>query len=315
MLTHSPKTVDELFLITNKIKGSYLFHAGGTDLVPYLKSSSDIPNNIIFLNRVTSISEITVHADSLSIGSMVTLDQLANNPLINKNCSTLADAARLIASPQIRCKGTVGGNILVDNRCHFYNQSPFNRGSHGECFKAGGSSCQLVPSTKSSDHPTCRARSVSDLVPTLLILNASLVVRSADLERKISVRDFFKDDGITRNTLKVEEIVVSIEIPDQECSFVKYRKLRIRNAIDFPALGVAVGIKKSRDLSVAITGVNTAPLFHSYQLSDFSDFEQMVAHACSEGKKRIKPLKQDAFPPAYKKLMVDQFIRSMISEY
>lgn len=317
---YRPDSLGELKRLVENLdsdNADYIFYAGGTDVVPGLKKTGTNNKNIIFLQSLKEKDEflkVKMEGNVLYIGALMTLCDVSKNEVILKHLSCVSETAKLIASPQIRNKATIGGNILVDNRCIFYNQSELNRESHNPCFKDNGNVCHLVKSAKKDDFPSCRARCVSDLVPPLLILDSFLVLDGPKGRREVSLRKFFKGDGIQKNNLEKGEILIQIKVPIDSNKKLNYEKLRIRNAIDFPSLGVAVS-KNEKNLEVAITGVATSPIYYSFEKGEFSSWDDLLDAACKICMREATPIKQDFFPPSYRKKMISVFIRRLAQKH
>ncbi len=311
---HRPKNKEEIMTLLRELtqkKEAFVFYAGGTDVSPGLKLQRNPSEHIVFLRELNGITEMkSIHQmnGAVSIGAMCTLEQVATHPIILAKLKCGATTAQKVASPQIRNKATIGGNVLVDNRCVFYNQSSLNQNVHGVCFKASGGLCHLVPSAKPGDETLCRARSVSDLVPVLMILNATLHVMGPKGARKIFMREFYLEDGISRNSLADDEFLTHLEIPVTLGDRISYQKLRIREAIDFPSVGVAVG-EFEDTVSICVSGVDTHPHFWNYNKKDFSSLELLTEKAIAIATKNISILKQDFFPPNYRKKMIAVYIK------
>lgn len=304
-----PETLDQLLNLVSKEKKISVM-SGGTDLIPTLKFMNASPEVLISLTGLKGFSEITVNQKILKIGSQVTLSDCADNRDITTLIPCLSETAKKIASPQIRNRATVGGNLLVNTRCPYFNQSEFGRKSQSGCFKAGGEACQIVKTATREMIPLCRARFVSDLAPVFLILNAELYLASLKGLRKIFLRDFYCNDGISRNQLKPNEILTQIEVNLNELPKIAYEKLRIRNALDFPSLGVAVGWnKKNKALSVSMTGVESKPFFAEFFQERFTNEKEMLSAACLQVSQSVALFKQDFFPPSYRKKMIPVLIR------
>lgn len=294
---------------------SFRFFAGGTDLIPTLQElSSAVCHTIVSLTAMLELRAVVSRPrpDSLAIGALTRLCDLIEDPLILANAPILAEVASQIASPQIRNRATVGGNLLVDNRCPYFNHSPHHREVHETCFKAQGDVCNLVKSAKPGDSPLCRARFVSDLAPVLLLMGASLTLACAEGTRKIPLDDFYLEDGIHRNRLHENEILTSIEIRLPPPRHLTYEKLRIRQAFDFPSLGLALSadtIEGAWAVGIAYTGVNPCPVFLRFSEKDFENRARLIDHACNQAARTARPLKQDFFPPSYRREMIEVFIR------
>ena len=287
-----------------------LFCAGGTDIIPLLKTTpQDTPQTLISLTAIEELGGVKLAKDKVvEIGPLTTLCEFSRDPIIQKHLPVLGETASTVASPQLRNRATVGGNILVNTRCNYFNQSEQNRAAHEVCFKAGGEMCHIVQNATRGKTPLCQARFASDLAPVMLILYAKLNLLGPDGKRSVKLREFYLPDGIECNRLKKGELLTSIEIAIPSGTKLAYNKLRIRNAIDFPSLGVSVSTTGKR-LAIALTGVNTRPLFMQFEDKGFSSKQEMIDHACDEATRAAQPFKQDFFPPSYRKQMVAVLIR------
>ncbi|MBI3534204.1 MAG: FAD binding domain-containing protein, partial [Deltaproteobacteria bacterium] len=217
-------SLNEALNYISKLKNGFVFMSGGTDLVPQIKQETVCPKYVISLYGIPELSQIE-NQDFISIGSQVTLSDLASNPIISKHLPWLSEIISNIATPQIRNRATVGGNLLANNRCIYYNQSLLIRSAHSLCFKAGGEVCHLIPNVKHSDTPLCQARFISDLAAVFLLLDSYVVLKSKDIERKVKLREFYLPDGINRNILKSGEILTHIEITLPQKAKIYYEKL------------------------------------------------------------------------------------------
>ncbi len=320
-----PENIDEtmaLLIDLEKQKKSFSLMAGGSDIIPNLKKIYKAPQVIISLKKMTQqLSGVRFEKDKLLIGSMTKLDALVNHLEIRKHAPALAYAAEKVASPQIRQQATIGGNILVDNRCVHYNQGAVGRASEGGCFKAGGEACQLIPNATRESTPVCRARFVSDIAPVLIVMGAQIVFKNSKGEQKVLLKNIYPKDGLENQKLSVGDIVTEIELPVNVKSandeFIKYKKLRIRDAIDFPSLGVAVRVKKVQgklDLKVCLTGVDIAPVFLEFSEKDYKTKEAFLLDVEKQSTKNVNPLKQDFLPPRYRRQMIPVIINRLISE-
>ncbi len=218
--------------------GDAMYIAGGTDLLPNLKHELLSPGHLVGLSGLppSGLTETDTH---LVLGGQMKLSRIADHPRIRELVSPLAVACSVVGSPQIRNMGTIGGNILLDTRCLYYNQSAFWRGALGHCLKAEGTWCHVIGGPK-----TCVAAQSSDTVPVLLALGASIVLVGPDGEREVALRELYRFDG--RDHLKLErgELLTEVRVPKPGSGFRgAYRKLRLRDSIDFPQLGVAVATR------------------------------------------------------------------------
>lgn len=294
---------------------SFSFCSGGTDLIPMLKSHDTQLENLISLSHIKEFQDIKQKREGkktiFQIGSQITLAELGFHEFTRKYFPFLEPVIKKIASPQIRNRATLGGNLLLNNRCIFFNQSEQNRLFHGKCFKAGGEICPLIKNASRDKFPICRARFASDLAPIFLILNAKLTLESPEGKRKIPLREFYISDGIERNKMKAEEVLSFIEIEYTNDVPIYYEKMRIRNAIDFPSLGVGVqiaNVPEGENIKIALTGINSSPFYGSHLFLSSDDYEKRVDEISNEIKKSVDILKQDFFSPSYRRKMIPVFI-------
>ncbi|MBT3982767.1 MAG: hypothetical protein HOE90_15515 [Bacteriovoracaceae bacterium] len=287
----------------------FQFIAGGSDVVPRMKDSKKNQGHMVSLKFLKKTSSITIKEDEIHLGSFLSLDQIASDSALKEACPIIGKVASMVGSPQIRNQATLGGNILVDNRCVFFNQSVFNKDFHHNCFKDGGSQCILVKGAKANDAISCRARSVSDLTPALLVLDAKLVVKSIRGERTISAREFFKEDGIAKNNLETDEVLISVIIPRLHKS-VHYKKLTVRKTLDFPSLGVALA-KNEQGFEVAVCGIFSMPMYFNFVFAGGKSLSSSMEESIKNVTSAAPVFKQDFFPPKYRKEMLGVYIKEL----
>lgn len=228
--------------------------AGGTDLLPNLKHRIAAPKRLIALGA--ALPHGWWHeGDDVVIGAGTRLTPLTSL----RELAPLAAAAGLVAGPQIRNMGTLGGNVLLDTRCLYYNQTAFWRKSLGYCLKAEGSWCHVVGGPK-----TCVAAQSSDTVPVLLACNARIRLQSLDGTRELSLRELFRFDGMNHLKIEPSELLTHVLVPRPPKDFRgSYQKLRTRGSIDFPMLGLAIAGRFDGDvplaLDIVVGAVNPQP--------------------------------------------------------
>ncbi|MDP2306905.1 MAG: FAD binding domain-containing protein [Pseudomonadota bacterium] len=211
-----------------------MYVAGGTDLLPNLKHGIVSPRTLVSLGEIAG--GIAEEAGAVVIGAATKLNALATNDVVRALLPPLARAASLIAGPQIRAMGTLGGNVLLDTRCLYYNQTAFWRGALGHCLKAEGTWCHVINGPK-----TCVAAQSSDTVPVLLALDASLRFLGPAGPRTVAIRDLYRFNGMDHLAIEKGELLTDIVVPKPGAGFRgSYQKLRTRDSIDFPQLGVAI---------------------------------------------------------------------------
>jgi len=254
-----PSTVDEVLRELQENPGGCLLVAGGTDAVPNMKHRLHEPGRVISLGGVRELRELREDGDGLSIGALVTLQTLVELAPLVREYSGIAHAAALVGSPQIRNMGTLGGNLCLDTRCTYYNQTRFWREALGYCLKKDGVICHVVPQGK-----RCVAAHSSDVAPALIAYGAEVEITGRAGRRRIPVDSFFVGDGVHNNVLTREEVVTRVILPAAtRGQRGAYRKLRPRGAIDFPLLSIAVAARGSaariESLRVVVSALGARP--------------------------------------------------------
>src|SRR5882672_7908638 len=215
------------------------FVAGGTDLYPNMKRRQQTPRTVISVMRVPELNQITGDGKAgIRIGASVTLTYVVEHPLINRDYPVIARAARTISTPILRNMGTIGGNLLLDTRCNYYDQNYEWRKGINFCLKKDGDICWVAPGSSK-----CWAVQSSDLVPVMVAIGAKFRLASTLGERLIGADGFYNDDGIDYLKKRSDELLVDIQLPPTNGWRASYQKLRRRGAFDFPVLGVAAWIQ------------------------------------------------------------------------
>ena len=236
--------------------------AGGTDLLVNMKNGLYKPKVLVSLNSLSELSYILEAQDgSIRIGAGTKLADIAENPLIIKKVPALKDAASAVASWHIRNMATIGGNLCLDNRCWYFNQSTAWRKTRETCHKLGGDICHALPGSK-----RCYAINSSDTAPILIALDASLVLKKKGHERLLPIRQFYHENGASPTMLEPSEILTEIQLPKTVSScktaFIKMSK---RKGIDFAAGNIAACLRKNNNgevsLQIVLGAMHSAPLF------------------------------------------------------
>jgi 4-hydroxybenzoyl-CoA reductase subunit beta len=234
-----PRSLENALSIVSDAPDSYMFIAGGTDLVPNMKHRLFTPLRLIALKQIPELHGISIESGELRIGAAETLTTISRDPLVLKHLPALARAAGLVAGPQLRNMGTIGGNICLDTRCTYYNQTLFWRDALGYCLKKDGTVCHVTVTGKK-----CVAAHSADTPPLLMCLDAMVDLASPAGVRTVKLNDWFLADGIKNTVREPDEIVTRVRIPlraaNQRSGFAK---LRQRASIDFPLLNVAVAAR------------------------------------------------------------------------
>lgn len=211
--------------------------AGGTDLVPNMKHGLFTPGHLVSLNRVDELRGFVAGEDgSLRIGAVETLDAVSREASVRRNWPMLGEACSNISGPQLRRVGTIGGNVCLDTRCTYYNQTRFWREALGFCLKKDGDICHVVPGGT-----RCVAAHSADGATALCALGAELEIAGPDgARRNVSIDTFFTSDGVWNRRMERNELLVAIRLPAPDAGTrAAFRKLRIRRSIDFPLANVA----------------------------------------------------------------------------
>ncbi len=233
-----PRSVGEATELAAQNPGA-MFIAGGTDLVPNLKRRQFDVTALISLNALPDRRRIDGDAKrGMTIAPGATLQELADHPALSDVYRALAQACGSVSTPQVRQMGTLGGNLLVDPRCNYYNQTYSWRKAVGFCMKKDGDICLVARSS-----PRCWAVSSSDSAPAALALNAEITLQGVQGTRRLAAAALYRDDGIEYTTKRADEVITAVNLPASKGRMTSaYWKLRRRPAFDFPILGVAVAI-------------------------------------------------------------------------
>jgi 4-hydroxybenzoyl-CoA reductase subunit beta len=256
---HKAGTAAQAAALLASLPGARII-AGGTDLVPNLRRGIDSPPALVDISAIAGFAAITRDAQGWRIGAGTTLAKLAMDEPIARELPALAQAAGSVAGPGHRTVATLGGNLCLDTRCVFYNQSEWWRRSNDYCLKHGGDTCHVAPQGK-----RCQAAFSGDLAPALIALDASVEIVGHRNTMTVPLAELYADDGAAHLRLAADELIVAVRIPPQpEGSRSGYRKARVRGAMDFPLAGVAMRAAlddgKLTSLRVALTGTNSRPL-------------------------------------------------------
>lgn len=233
--------------------------AGGTDLLPNIRRGLLEPEVVIDLGGIAELNRLEFDGSVLHIGAGATLARIAADATIRSRFPALAEAAEAVAGPTHRAAATLGGNLCLDTRCVYYNQSEFWRESNNYCMKLKGDGCRVAKKSK-----RCYAAFSGDVAPALIVLDAEVEVLSPRGSRRIAIADFYRDDGMAWLTLAPDELLTGVHVPLKDNWVSAYEKVRVRGAIDFPLAGVAVALKRKgnaiESLRIACTGVSSRPL-------------------------------------------------------
>ncbi len=305
-MVETPGTVDEALALLHVHQERAKVCAGGTDVLVNMKHGLHEPAVLVHIGRLRTLAGVHDRGDHLEIGALTTLHDVQASPLVQQFAPGLAKAARAVAGPQLRRMGTIGGNLALDTRCLYYNQSYFWRESLGFCLKKDGTACHVVAGGKK-----CVAAASNDTATMLLSLGASVDLKSSRSERSLPLEEFFVADGIKNHVLASNELLVSVRVPKGGAHRKEgYAKLRHRNSIDFPLLSVAVSTDVDAANTVVAMRVTVSALQarpHAIAVDGFAGRgldASVVQEVAQLARAKSHPMTNIADDPSWRKEMV-----------
>ncbi|MCA1850538.1 MAG: FAD binding domain-containing protein, partial [Acidobacteria bacterium] len=256
-----PRTIADAVKMMGDAGPEGQFVAGGTDLYPNMKRRQQTPKTVISVTRLKELNRIMGDGQSgLRIGAGVSLTDVCEHPVVNRDYPFVAAAARTISTPILRNMGTIGGNLLLDTRCNYYDQNYEWRKGINFCMKKDGEVCWVAPGSKK-----CWAVQSSDLVPLMVAIGAKVLLVSTLGERVVDAAGLYNDDGIDYLRKRPDELLAEIHLPPTGGWRATYKKLRRRGAFDFPVLGVAARLDVGedgtvKDAKLILGGIAPAPV-------------------------------------------------------
>lgn len=315
---HRPTTLDDAIALKREHGSDAMYVSGGTDLIPNMKHRLFEPAHLVALKAIDDLTGLREEGDVLRIGAAETLTTIARNETVRRLFPALAEAAELVAGPQLRNAGTIGGNVCLDTRCTYYNQTEFWRQALGYCLKKDGDVCHVTKVGKK-----CVAAHSADTPPVLITLDADLLLVGPEGQRTVSVRDFFVADGIANTRRQPDEILVAIRIPLAAASRRQaYVKLRQRKSIDFPLLTVALSADVADDGEVrSLEGVVSALGSRPKVLAKWADAavgrtltDEVIDELADRAHKQCRPLENIIVDPDWRRAMVPVFVRRALEQ-
>jgi 4-hydroxybenzoyl-CoA reductase subunit beta len=290
--------------------------AGGTDLIANLRDGLVAPSTLVDLGGIEELAAIAYDKQGMRIGAGVTLARLAADVRIRTSFPAIAEAAASVAGPAHRGVATVGGNLCLDTRCVFYNQSEWWRRANGYCLKHGGDVCHVAPQGNS-----CQAAYSGDMAPALLALEAEVEIAGAGGSRRIALADLYVEDGAAHLALRAGEIVAAVHVP-AAIAHVRsgYRKARARGAIDFPLAGVAAALYMEggqlRSLRIALTGTNPRPfaLKGTGEMTGKAPDETLLAAIGKLVQHQVRPLRTTVTAANYRRQVASVLAQRLVRE-
>jgi 4-hydroxybenzoyl-CoA reductase subunit beta len=310
-----PTTVAEAAHLLASEPGARLL-AGGTGLLPNLRRGIERPAMLVDLGAVRDFASIAFTDQGLSLGAGAILSRLAADSRVVQGYRALAEAARTVAGPAHRSVATVGGNLCLDTRCVFYNQSEWWRAANDYCLKRGGEVCHVAPQ---GTH--CHAAFSGDLAAALLALRAEVELVASRGTRRINLSDLYRDDGAAHLTIAADELLTRVLVPAGPAGLVSgYRKACVRGAIDFPLAGVACALSVRdgvlAELRVALTGTNSQPfvLAGSDSLLGRAVGSDSLSALAKLVQKQVSPMRTTVTQSNYRRQVAAVLARRLVRE-
>jgi 4-hydroxybenzoyl-CoA reductase subunit beta len=314
---HSPRSIAETARILDGEGGNAMLLAGGTDLLPNMKRRQQTPGVLVSLRNVTELRDVDIDKSVSRLGSCLTLAEIARDPRLQTGFTALWQAAAQVATPLIRNMATLGGNLCLDTRCNYYDQSYEWRKAIDFCMKKDGTRCWVAPSSKK-----CVAVSSTDAAPALIALGARVLLVSHSGERDVSLLDLYNDNGKDYLARRRDEIVTQVQLDSMQGWKSTYWKLRRRGSFDFPVLSVAAAVLTAKDGTVEgarivigsaasrpLLATDSAKLLIGRPLSD-----QTISEAATQAFGIAKPLDNTDFEMSWRKKVTTEFVKYALRE-
>lgn len=293
-----PKTIQEAAELALKNNVNTVFVSGGTDFWVNNFHGNKTASCVIDLSQVESMKSFEIKNGYLCIGAQMSLEEVTKIPMVKSDFSTLIEAIKAIATPVIRKTATIGGNLLCENRCSFYNQTEFWRKSVGYCLKCEGDICIATGGDKA-----CFSKLVSDTAPVLLSWDASIEIFINGKQQRIKLSSIYSCEGIKPVLLPENAILTSVHIPLQTKFKTHFNKLRKRLSLDFTSLSTAVTIYEQNKVRIVMVGIDPGPVIIEGLLTER---DELIKHAI----KKARIVDNDVFSRKYRKSMIPVFLNN-----
>jgi len=313
----APRTLEEAARILDGEGPSAMPLAGGTDLLPNMKRRQQVPRTLLSLRNIEALHAMRFSESGARLGACLTLSDIACDPRFRNGATALGQAASQVATPQIRNMATLGGNLCLDTRCNYYDQTYEWRKAINFCMKKDGVTCWVAPSS-----PKCVAVSSTDTAPALIALGARVRLISHSGEREISLADLYNNDGMLYLHRKPDEILAEVLLDPMRDWRSTYWKLRRRGSFDFPVLSVAAAARFSangiiEEARIVIGSVASRPLIASEAakfLVGRSLTSETIAETAALAARIAKPLDNTDFDMSWRKKVTTQFVAYALRE-
>jgi 4-hydroxybenzoyl-CoA reductase subunit beta len=315
---HAPRALADAAGWLAAHPGRVMILAGGTDILPNMKRRQQTPEVLVSLRHIAELKKVSPDTFSgLTLGSALTLSELVRMPRLQRDYAGLWQAAAQVATPHLRAMGTLGGNLCLDTRCNYYDQTYEWRKSIDFCMKKEGRICWVATSS-----PTCLAVSSTDTAPALMALGARVRLVSASGERVVDVSDLYVNDGINYLTRRPDEILADVRLPDHTGWRSTYWKLRRRGSFDFPVLSVAAAARLDhggvvQDARIVLGAVASRPMIATQAavgLRGHSLTDEAIARAADRAYEVAKPMDNTDYALVWRKRVSRDFVTYALRE-
>lgn len=312
---HRPATVAEATALVHRLGHGARLLAGGTDLLPNMKQGLVEPRALISLQRIESLQGVEADGARLTLGAMTPLEQVASDPRVREGAPALAEAAAAVGGPHHRRMGTLGGNLCLDTRCRYYNQTYFWRSALGFCLKKDGSVCHVVAGGQ-----RCVAAASNDTAPALMALDATVTLESVRGTRVVPLHELYTADGISNTTREPDEILTRVTVPVASQRQSGFEKLRRRGAIDFPLLSIAARVDRDGDRLMGLELVVSALAARPRRVAGAAKLAagaapspELCRAVAAAARKECRPLDNIEGDPGWRHDMVPVLVERLLS--
>ena len=310
----APRSIEEAAKILSWEGTDAMLLAGGTDLLPNMKRRHQMPGTLVALRNIEEMKRVA-NGNGLRLGAGLTLTEVLAVRGLRERYRGLAQAAAQVATPHLRNMGTLGGNLCLDTRCTYYNQTYEWRQAINFCMKKDGDVCWVATASK-----RCLAVSSTDTAPALIALGARVKLASAAGERDLALAELYHNDGIDYLRRRPDEILTEVILPPAQGWKSTYWKLRRRGAFDFPLLGVAAAVKTAADGTVeearlVLGAVSSHPLVVKAEaLVGRKLSDEVIAEIGEAAESRAKPMDNTDMDLRWRKHVVADFVGYALRE-
>ena len=293
-----PTTVPEALRLAAEHAADFSFIAGGTDVMVHRFQGNNRAGCLIDLSGLEELNRVWIEDHTLKIGALIRLDDLKNYPEIVTRFPVLIAAARAVGSPMIRKMGTIGGNVLCENRCTYFNQSDFGRETVNFCLKSGGDICIATGGPRA-----CFSEFASDTAPALISLNAKVEIEDRNEVTVTPLEDIYTGDGVAPRNLPKTALLKAIHLSLKGKYRSVFKKLSPRHSVDFTSLTMAISLEAAGRMKIVLGGVNPKPVVITATVQD--DPKKLIREALRQS----KTVENDVYSRLYRREMIEVFLR------